>query len=148
MEAATIQAESLATFRADAEPLLAANAAECFLPLRLDVNWDAWSVAEAAGQLVCLTARIGGVLAGYSVFVVTEPALHQGHLLAVSQAFYVAPAHRVSTIFPQLLDASEMGARNCGASGFAWQPIPGSTFELWLQRRGARHVTSTYLQDL
>lgn len=71
---------------------------------------------EAAGLLTIFAARAGGRLIGF-IFVLATVLPHYAKLIAVSESFFVAKAHRMSGAGVKLLKAAEDRARELGAAG-------------------------------
>lgn len=112
-----IAEESLDAMWADAQPLLDGHWRETTITpdVPLEVNRAAYAAAEAAGQLVILSARRAGQLLGYAVFGVCAPPHHQSLRYGVLDAFYVDPSARGRWLGVRLIRAAEevLRARGC-----------------------------------
>lgn len=71
---------------------------------------------EAAGILHIFAAKASGRLVGF-IFVLATVLPHYAKLIAVSESFFVAKAHRMSGAGLKLLKAAEDKARELGAAG-------------------------------
>jgi len=62
--------------------------------IALEPDFEKFALLERAQLFPCYTARKGGVLAGYAMFI-CSPALHaKAHVFAYCDAIYVAREHR------------------------------------------------------
>lgn len=105
----TFQAETLAQARPDGEPLLRRHWLEIahYLDIPYAPQWSMYEALEAAGKLRIFTARLGGDLVGYSVFIVAH-GLHYGTSLeAREDVLFLVPEQRRGRIGLKLIQFSD-----------------------------------------
>ncbi|HXF44847.1 MAG TPA: GNAT family N-acetyltransferase [Burkholderiaceae bacterium] len=90
-------------------PLLQAHYREIatFQDIALDPDVDAYNTAEAAGLLRCFTARRGGVIVGYAIFLVRTSVHYRQSLQAVEDVLFVDPRYRGTLIGWRLVRYAE-----------------------------------------
>lgn len=115
----TYQEEAWSVALPELEACFKAHAAEVTQdPARtipLDPDYVSYAALEQLGQLVVLTARVDGDLAGYFVTFV-RPDLHsQTTLTAYVDVYYVKPGYRIGYLAMGLFKATEKVMRARGA---------------------------------
>lgn len=90
----TYQVEAYADVVEEAKPLLARHSAEITPTLPFSPRWGDYEALAASGLMRIYTARLEGVLVGYSVFSLL-PVVNSGELTeATEYTLFVAPEHR------------------------------------------------------
>lgn len=102
---------------------------------------------EASGLLRTIVATIGGTPIGFITVLVSELP-HYGRLVAVSESFFVAPAHRHSGAGLRLLRAAERQARERGACGLLVSAPSGGRLARVLPRTGYRETNRVFFRPL
>jgi len=87
--------------------------------LELDLDTEKYMEAEEAGYACYYLVRddSGQAIAYMSVFA-SPMCQHKGLMSAVTDAFYVAPEHRDSGVFAELLEFVEKDLTSCGIDYF------------------------------
>jgi GNAT superfamily N-acetyltransferase len=73
----------------------------------LDVNWDAYRAFEDVGGVVTITARRGGELVGYAVYIVAPHPRYRSLIVADSDVFFLRPADRRGRVGIELFRYAE-----------------------------------------
>lgn len=145
------QQEFLATFRAEAEPLLVRHWQEIALHrdlIPLAPDWPAYEALEAAGVLRIFTARDDGRLVGYFACFV-RPHLHYcGHLFAVNDVLFLAPEHRRGWAGARLIRFAERCLREDGVTVLAINTKRHRPFDVLLKRLGFGAAETVYQKVL
>lgn len=84
--------------------------------LPLDINVDAFKLADANGILRCFCAYVDDRIVGYAAFLVSEHWHHKGVLYAMQDVIFVDREHRTSLAGIALLRASEDALREEGVT--------------------------------
>lgn len=96
----TAQVESLAAGLEELKPLLPRHYEELslhqFHGIPLDPQYHVYLQREAAGQVLFVTLRQGGQLAGYFIGFIAPGLHYQGCLTLTMDIFYTLPEHRGS----------------------------------------------------
>jgi GNAT superfamily N-acetyltransferase len=71
--------------------------------LRLNPDHDRYKALELIGALHILTARIGGIIAGYFFVLITQHPRDKSKTLAADDIIYSAPQYRSMMLGPRLL---------------------------------------------
>lgn len=117
--------------------------------LSLDVDWGTFSTLEDNGNLLVIGAYRGkSNLVGYMIVLSTPMLHHIGKFIAITDSFYVDPAHRGNGLFEQML---ERVREVCSQSGIAAlrvtvnenAPLP----EEMLNNLGFQLAEKTYQQE-
>lgn len=82
--------------------------------IKLDPDWDAYSMAEDSGRLVIVTARDQNELVGYSVYFVTMNMHYRLLMTADSDIFWLAKDRRKGMTGIKLIKASEKILKELG----------------------------------
>lgn len=115
----TIAIESLASVLPEMRPLFERHWREIatYDDIPLDPDYAAYEAIEQAGGLIIYTARDGGTLAGYAVFMVRASHLHyKSHGWALNDIFWVAPEFRGWGVGGLLMDFIEADMRARGVN--------------------------------
>lgn len=108
---------------------------------------DTYQRLEAMGLLHAFAATEGDALTGFLSFL-TPTLPHYGILMAVSESFFVASAHRQSGDGLRLLRAAEVKARELGAPVLLVSaPMAGRLFEL-LPKCGYIETSRVFMKRL
>lgn len=101
--------ESLADFYSEAFPLLFDHWQEIahYKDILLDPDTTRYHALENSGMLRIYTARVGGKLVGYSVFIVSRHAHYASSLHALQDVLFVHPDHRRGRLGIRLIEHSE-----------------------------------------
>jgi GNAT superfamily N-acetyltransferase len=102
----------------------------------LDPNWPWYLREEAAGRILCLTARVKGTLIGYSVFALRFPPHYQSTFCAINDVIWVHPEHRLGRVGLQLIRESESQLRALGVKKITWHAKPATALHQLLERIG------------
>jgi GNAT superfamily N-acetyltransferase len=103
---------------------------------------------EAAGALHVISAVLDGSLIGL-ITVLASPLPHYGGApVAVSESFFVRPAHRRTGAGLRLLTAAEGKARALGCSDLMVSSPIGGNLEQVLPRRGYRPTNTVFLKKV
>ena len=82
--------------------------------LELDLVHEVYDYSVKTGYCHCYAAFVDGDYAGYMVIMASEMIHHRGTLQAVTDSFYIAPAHRGACVFKSLLKYVEQDLRSNG----------------------------------
>lgn len=102
----------------------------------LDPDYARYQAAEAAGNLLILTARHRGVLVGYSIFFMLAHPHYKSTLFAMNDIIFLHPDLRGGMLGPRLIKASEEEVRSRGAMKISWHIKPSHDFSPLLKRMG------------
>lgn len=84
--------------------------------IALEPDFEKFSLLERMQLLPCFSARKGGELVGYAIYVCT-PALHyKSHVCALCDAIYVVPEHRPSGAGPKMMQLARAELKGRGLS--------------------------------
>lgn len=129
----------LATFRRDAEPMLADHWREVAKHRDLMVlapDWPRYEAMADAGALVIVGAYVGDRMVGYAMSF-AAPHLHYVGLVSCSNdVLYVDPAHRKGRLGLQLIYETERLAKERGAQIITWHAKEGTALAKLLPRIG------------
>lgn len=81
----------------------------------LDVDWQQYENMESIGAMLTVTARRGGELIGYAVYVVWPHLHYRGRLIADADSFFLDPADRRGFVGVLLFREAETMLRARGA---------------------------------
>lgn len=146
--------ESYATARADAEALACAHWQETEASMYgeqsgVPITDEAFSGMESAGVLHVVTAREGGELAGYAVFVLAPNINMPGKVQASNLALYLAPGVRRDPFLAvKLLRWAEDSLRERGASCVAYVSPVSRPCDALFRRLGAKMTETTWHKEL
>ena len=91
----TYAQERIAEVWDEAWPLIVANAHETALSdIPFQPNRRHYEELERLGVMRLYTARVGGVLVGYTLFLVSFHPQYAGTKMAIQEVLYMDPAHR------------------------------------------------------
>jgi len=82
------------TFGKELLPLAYTWSVEC--GINLDINWESYMLVAEAKMLRAFSARVDGVLVGFSVFFIVSPFRENQELRAQLDALYLAPEYRTA----------------------------------------------------
>lgn len=145
----TAQVESWVPFLPELKPLLHGHWEELALnkdKVPLDPQWDLYLQADAAGQLVLVTLREDGKVAGYFIGFV-RPGMHYKTCLTYSMdIFYVHPEHRGNNGGQLMVDCLEkelkrrgvhrifMGTKNHKPAGWMFEKLGYTEVETYYSK--------------
>jgi GNAT superfamily N-acetyltransferase len=94
-------------------PLLEAHKREVahYPDIRLEVDVEAYNLAEESGCLRCYTARVAGRLVGYLVLFVRANLHYRQSVQAVQDVLFVVPAFRITRVPTRLIAFAEAQLR-------------------------------------
>jgi hypothetical protein len=101
----------------------------------LDPDWETYEKGDAAGKLVFVAARDGGVLAGYSVWAVTNPLHFKSTLYAQNDVIYMKPEYRGHEGL-RLIKESEKFMQERGVKKILWGVMRNKDWSCILERMG------------
>lgn len=108
---------------------------------------ETYRALHDAGVLHVLAAWVDGVLAGF-ITVLAAPLPHYGRIVAVSESFFVARAHRSTGAGLKLLHAAEDKARELGSPGLLVSaPYEGDLFRV-LPRIGYAETNRVFFKKV
>lgn len=113
----TYRRETIAAIKDEILPLLAAHWREIALDqdtVKLDPDWDAYTMLESAGIVYCITARHQGELVGYAVYLVVRNLHYKSIRVAENDLYYLDPAFRKGMAGVNLFRAAETILRSEG----------------------------------
>ena len=108
-------------------PLLQANWRESasYEPgIEADPDFERYRRMDAAGLVMCITAREDRRLVGYVVYIVTHATHHKTILCAMGDAIYTDAEHR--GLGPMFLKMTENALRAVGVKRLGWSVERGS----------------------
>lgn len=123
----------------EALPLLTAHWREIAnyqAAIPLDIDWDFYDKMQAQAKLLCITARVGGKLVGYSVFLITRHPHYVSTVFAANDVIFVSEDMRKGRIGLSLIRASEREARALGARKITWHVKVTNDVARLLERLG------------
>ena len=136
----TVQRETVNQCVRDICPLLEKHWEEVALyrdRIDLDPDFTRYRMLEDAGGLVILTARMGGKLIGYSVFVVSDHMHYQSCKVASNDVLFVSFEYRhTTTTGLRLIRESEKTLKSLGVNRVLWHIKPKNDWSLILRHRG------------
>lgn len=135
----TIPQIDLATFRRDADPLLADHWREVAKHRDLMVlapDWPRYEALESAGALVICGAYVGDRMVGYAMSFASTHLHYAGLVSCSNDVLYVDQAHRKGRLGLQLIYETERLARERGARLITWHAKEGTALARLLPRIG------------
>ncbi|CAB4241252.1 NAT_SF domain containing protein [uncultured Caudovirales phage] len=135
----TVQEESFVGLQGEVDALLKAHwleVANYKESIPLEPDWARYSGLEANGDLVCLTARLDGVLIGYSVFLLYNHLHYASTRCACNDIIYVTPTQRGTGAGLKLIKNSEKYLKALGVKRVNWHVKPIKDFTPILKRLG------------
>lgn len=129
----------LATFRRDAEPLLADHWREVAKHRDLMVlapDWAKYEEIEAAGGSIIFGAYVGDRMVGYSIAFAGTHLHYAGLVSCSNDVLYVAPEYRKGRLGLQLIYETERAAAERGAKIITWHAKEGTALAKLLPRIG------------
>lgn len=144
----TVQQECFDTFYRDAQSLFAAHYEEAgsFDGLPLDPNIDMAQEMERAGRLLVMTARCGGVIVGYIVFLINPSFESKNVLLGFQNIFYVKPEFR-GKLGKRIRDSAIARLKEMGVKMLILRSgvrARGPHLAAMFEREGALHLGGLY----
>jgi GNAT superfamily N-acetyltransferase len=140
--------ETVAQVLHEIEPLLQAHWEEIAsykdkVPLAPD--YDQYRMLETAGKLLICTARDGGRLIGYSVYLVHRGIHYSKNLMATNDVFYIVPEYRLKVVggvltAVALLEHAEKNLRARGVSVISLHIKVWKDWSSLAERQGYRRV--------
>jgi GNAT superfamily N-acetyltransferase len=118
-------------------PLLKANwreSASYEEGIEADPDFERYRKLDAAGMILCITAREAGRLVGYVVYVITHSSHHQTIVCGLGDAIYTDPDHR--GVGNELLKLAENRMRAAGVKRLGWSVEEGSRIHRLLVETG------------
>ena len=115
----TMQTETVDGVLEEIMPLLQKHYAEIAWKkdkIPLDPDYDAYRRLEKAKILRIFTARSGGTLVGYAIWMVTNNPHYKSMRLARSDIFYVEPSRRGAMMGQRLIKYSESELKKDGVN--------------------------------
>ena len=107
-----------------------------------------YQVMEEAKALHITTARLGGELVGYALYLLSPDMHSQGQLTAHSDAFFLAPQQRRGWAGRDLLRAAEEQLRARGVTRLVQTVTPRRKVGPLLHRMGYELVSHQYFKEL
>ena len=99
-------------------------------------DWLAYERLDAQGKLNIVTARLDGVLIGYSVFFVVRHVHYQSMTVAQSDIVFIDKPHRQGSTGLKLIAASEKALLAAGVNKVVWHVKTDHDWGAILERRG------------
>lgn len=118
VQAPVYQVETLATVRADIQPLIERHYEEIaqFKDVqKLDPDWDVYAQIESQGKLWVMTARLDGVMIGYIVMLLSRDMHYRGLLRATEDIHFILPEHRKGLLGYRMLAKTKQAMKEKGA---------------------------------
>lgn len=138
----TFAVEKMADVLEEIQPLLEQHYQEVALNKNRAVlapDWGRYEAAEAARALAVYTARDGGTLVGYSVWLINWHLHYKFMLVASNDVFYVRPDRRAPRVALRLIEFSEERLREAQVDRVVYHVKYGKVdFSPLLQRLGYR----------
>jgi hypothetical protein len=147
------QQEFLSSVRGEIEPLLNSHWEEVESNkdiIKLNPDWEVYTLLENEGKLKIFTARDVGELIGYFVVVVGINPHHKDHLFAANDIIYLSPEHRKGFTGVKLISFSEKCLKADGVSVLTINTKIHKPFDKlmdFLKFRKIERVYSKYLGD-
>lgn len=137
----SIARESFDAAYASAEPLLHEHWREIALyqdQIPLEVDVERYRAADAAGNLVCLSARDAGAMVGYAAWLLVQHPHYRSCRFAMNDVIYVRRQHRTgSTVGLRLIRESErVLVEDCGVNRIQWHLKSSNDWSAILLRMG------------
>lgn len=104
--------------------------------MKLAPQVEKYRKLEAEGLLVCLFARSGEVIVGYSINIITPHLHYQELTVAQNDVIYVHPAFRTSSLGLRLIKATEEACAEAGAQLMLMHAKEDTPFAKILPRKG------------
>jgi len=105
--------------------------------MRLNPDWDAYRMMDAAGKFMWLIARDeDGIIVGYSAFVISNNLHYKDFLYAIEDVFYVVGDKRGSRIGVNLVRKSEQLLGDLGVDMITHHAKFTNEFAPFLERLG------------
>lgn len=95
--------------------------------LEFDADWDMYLAMEAANRLWMMTARIGGSLAGYNIFLLYHPH-YKSSRVAQNDAIYLMPEYRRGKHGIKLIRHAEIALAALGIQKIFYHSKPRNSF--------------------
>lgn len=102
----------------------------------LDPDYPAYQMLDGAGKVLCLTARIEGVLVGYSVFLLRRSSHYKSTSAALNDVIYVHPRCRRGSLGLRLIRETESRLKAMGVVKITWHAKPQTQLADLLVRLG------------
>lgn len=116
--------------------------------MKLAPQVEKYAKLEAEGALLCLFARSGEVIVGYSINIIT-PHLHYGALtIAQNDVIFIHPVFRPSSLGLRLIKATEEACADAGAQIMLMHAKEDTPFAKILPRKGYGVQDIIYSKEL
>jgi GNAT superfamily N-acetyltransferase len=104
----------------------------------LSIDYPKYKELEDRGLLFIITARVEGVIMGYSVFFINNPLHYSTSPFGMSDVIWVDPVYRQSGVGAELISQTERLAKKKGAKWFSWRikPRADQDFSPYLATQG------------
>ena len=112
-----------------------------------DVQFAHYRALEAADLIVPIGAWVGDELVGF-VGVLASKMPHHGAMLAITESFFVAKAHRKGGAGLKLLRAAEHHAKGIGSPCLIVNAPHGGALEAVMPKLGYRHANTMFVRSL
>ena len=147
----TYQQEFLETFRDEAEVLIHKHWEEIALnkdKIKLNPDWEMYSLLESNGALKIFTARSDDKLVGYFVVLVGTNIHYKDHLFASNDVIYLDPEYRKGMTGIKLIKAAEKWLKDDGVSVLVINTKVHRPFDSVLERLGFNLIERVYSKRL
>ena len=144
--------ETLEEAKADAKELLELHWENVALnkdKIKLNPDWEIYSVLYDSGSLKIFTAREGALLVGYFVLVVAPNPHYKDHLFANNDILFLHPNYRKGLVGAKLIKFAEGHLRRMGVSVMVINTKVHKPFDKllkWLRFNHIENVYSKYLR--
>lgn len=139
---------SAAAALSDARGLVEANWQETGFDIPFNPSAEMFDKAEAANCWFAFGAYDGEKLIGYSSAWIWPHPFNPAIGFCSSEALYVKPAYRGSSVPGRLIKATEKQAKDMGASRFLWHTRAGTPFAQALIKRGYKDLDTIVMKEL
>lgn len=99
---------------------------------------ERYKLLEQNGVMMILAAFVGGVMAGYSVNLITNNLHYSDLKMCQNDILFVASAHRAGRLGLKLIKETERQAKQRGAGIMLWHAKPGTALEAIAPKLGYR----------
>lgn len=117
-------------------PLLRANWEETGFDAPFDPSKDQYVAMQGCGALFAIGAFDGDQIIGYSTAIIVSYAHSKRYRYCATDALFVAPTYRHTTIGARLIAETERIAQDRGAHFIAWHTRAGTGFSEVLGNHG------------